>query len=29
MDVCAGVGAERLAEQWITEDQILAGGMSA
>jgi hypothetical protein len=29
MDVCAGVGAERLAEQWITADQILAGGMSA
>jgi hypothetical protein len=29
MDVCAGVGAERLAEQWITADQILAGGMTA
>ena len=28
MDVCAGVGAERLAEQWITADQILAGGFS-
>jgi hypothetical protein len=29
MDVCAGVGAERLAEQWITADEIRAGGMSA
>jgi hypothetical protein len=29
MDVCAGPGVERLAEQWITADQILAGGMSA
>src|ERR1700745_2763663 len=29
MDVCASVGAERLAKQWITADQILAGGLSA
>jgi hypothetical protein len=29
MDVCAGVGAERLAEQWITADQILVGGLNA
>jgi SAM-dependent methyltransferase len=29
MDVCAGIGAERLTEHWITADQILAGGMSA
>jgi predicted O-methyltransferase YrrM len=29
MDVCAGFGAERLAEQGITADQILAGGMNA
>jgi len=29
MDVCAEFAAERLAEQWITADQILAGGMSA
>jgi hypothetical protein len=29
MDVCAGFAAEQLAEQWITADQILAGGMSA
>jgi hypothetical protein len=29
MDVCAGVGAKRLAEHWITADQILSGEMSA
>jgi hypothetical protein len=29
MDVCAGVGAERLAEHWVTADQILSGDMSA
>jgi hypothetical protein len=29
MDVCAGVGAERLAEQWITADLIRAGDLSA
>ncbi len=29
MDVCAGAGAERLAEHWITADQILSGGMCA
>jgi hypothetical protein len=29
MDVCAGTGAERLTEDWITADQIIAGGMSA
>jgi hypothetical protein len=29
MDVCAGAGAERLAEHWITADQIVTGGMSA
>src|ERR1700719_1399616 len=28
MDVCAGVGAERLAEQRITADQEIAGGVS-
>jgi hypothetical protein len=29
MDVCAGVGTERLAWQWISADQILADDMSA
>jgi hypothetical protein len=29
MDVCAGVGAERLAEHWVSADQILSGDMSA
>jgi Macrocin-O-methyltransferase (TylF) len=29
MDVCAGIGTERLTEDWITADQIVAGGMSA
>jgi predicted O-methyltransferase YrrM len=29
MDVCAGFAVGRLAEQWITADQILAAGMSA
>jgi hypothetical protein len=29
MDVCAGSGAEQLARDWITADQILSGGMSA
>jgi hypothetical protein len=28
MDVCSGVGAERLAERWITANEILSGGMS-
>ena len=29
MDVCAGIGTERLAWQWISADQILADDMSA
>jgi hypothetical protein len=29
MDVCAGVGTERLAWQWISADQVLADDMSA
>ena len=29
MDVCAGIGTERLTEDWITAEQIVAGGMNA
>jgi len=29
MDVCAGIGTERLTEDWITAEQIVADGMNA